>query len=58
MYMNERVDQELYTFWEAVRENGTVTDVIRWYQERKIQFPMIVRFATMIFSILHSQAEN
>ena len=58
MYMNERVAQEFRMFWAAVKASGTVTNVLGWYQEIKLQFPMLARFATMIFSIPPSWAEN
>ena len=58
MYMNERVNQEFWTFWEAVKSCGTVTNFLSWYQERKLQFPMLVRFDTMIFAISPAQAKN
>ena len=51
MYMNERVAQEFRMFWAAVKASGTVTNVLGWYQEIKLQFPMLARFATMIFAI-------
>ena len=41
-----------------MKSGGSVNDVLWWYQERKIQFIMITRFATMIFSIPHSHAKN
>ena len=58
MYMNERLDQEFWTFRSSVKASGTVTDVLGWYQDRKFQFPMLVQFATMVFVILSSQVEN
>ena len=57
MYMNQRVSQDFWAFRSAVKASGTVTDVLGWYQERKLQFPMLARFSTMIFSIPPSQAE-
>ena len=41
-----------------MKESGTVTDALGWYQERKLQFTMLARFSTIIFSIPPSQAEN
>ena len=58
MYMNDRLAQEFQTFWSDVKTSGKVTDVLGWYQERKLQFPMLARFATMVFPIPPSQAEN
>ena len=58
MYMSEKVAQELHNFWLAVKASGEVTNVLGWYQERQIQFPMLAWFYTMIFSIPPSQAEN
>ena len=58
MYMNERAAQEFRTLLKDVKSSGTVTDVLWWYWERKIQFPTIARFSTMIFDIPPSQAKN
>ena len=38
--------------------SGTVTNVLRWCQEIKLQFPMLARFSTMMFAIPPSKAEN
>ena len=56
--MNERVDQEFWTFRAAVKASRKVTNVLGWHQERKTQFTMLARFATMIFDIPPSRAEN
>ena len=58
MYMNERVAQEFRKFWADVKASGTVNDVLGWYQEIKLQFTILARFATMIFDIPTSQTEN
>ena len=58
IYMNDRVAQEFRTFGSAVKAGRTVTDILGWYQERKLHFPMLARFATMIFAIPPSQAKN
>ena len=51
IYMNEIIAQEFWTFREAAKASGTVTDVLGWYQERNLNFPMLTWFATMIFAI-------
>ena len=58
LYIDERLAQEFRTFLEAAKESGTVKDFLGWYQERKLQFPMLTRFSTMIFDIPPSQAKN
>ena len=58
MYINERVAQDFWTFRAAMKASGTVTNVLGWYQERKLQFPILARFDTIIFAILPSQAKN
>ena len=57
-HINDRVAQEFFTFWAAVKASGKVTDVLEWYQEIKLQFTMLAWFATVIFSIPTSQAKN
>ena len=49
VYTNERVAQEFRTFREAVKESGTVKNVLGGYQKRKLQFTILGRFATIIF---------
>ena len=56
--MNEGVAQQFWTFRSSVKASGAVTNVLGCYQERKLQFPRLARFATMICAILPSQAEN
>ena len=58
MYMNERLAQEFLTFQASVKSSGTATNVLWWYQEIQLQFHMLALLSTMIFDILHSQAEN
>ena len=41
-----------------MKEIGKVTNVLGWYQERQLQFPVLARFGTMVFAIPPSQAEN
>ena len=50
--------QEFQNFWAAVKASGTVTNILGWYQEIKLQFSMLARFAIMIFAFPPSQAEN
>ena len=58
IYMNDRVAREFRTFRAAVKVSGAVTDVLGLYQERKIHFFMLAQFATRIFDISPSRAEN
>ena len=58
MYMNEMKYQDFRNFISATKASVKVTNVIGWYQERKLQFSILARFATMIFDILPSQAKN
>ena len=58
MFMNERVSQKFGNFGGYLKGSGTLTDVLGWYHERQLQFPMLARFSTVNFDILPSQAEN
>ena len=58
MCMNDRVGQEFRTFRTSVNSIGKVTNILEWYQERKLQFTMLAWFSTLIFDIPPSQAKN
>ena len=58
MYMNERVAQDFRTLRAVVKESGTVTNVLGWYQEIKLHFFMLAWFFMTSFAILPSQAKN